>query len=113
MMIQHVFTFERVALGKPPAPSRWHVTLATAESLEIVAALEFVPGMQAWRLKAYHPLPLEEAAWSHPAYPASAKPRMVPAWLQREVIAQLAFWGLAKLLGRTHALAPVESREGN
>ena len=93
-MIQHSFPFERVALAKPPAASCWHVTLATAVSLEILVTFEFIPGMEAWRLKSCRPLAQEEAAWSHPAYRASGRPRTVPAWLQREVIAQLTVWSL-------------------
>lgn len=109
MMVQHAFVFESVALAKPPLSSCWRVTLATADSVEILATLDFIPAMEAWRLCPCPPLPREEASWSHSAYPASSRPRTVPAWLQREVIAQLAAWSIGKLLGRE----PSHAREGD
>ena len=100
-MIQHRFAFRlihRVRLGHS---ARWHLTYRAGDSTRIVATLDYLPTSQEWRLKsAPPPLHPTEAAWSHPAYKGAGSgkgPQSVPAWLQREVIAQLAAWGLETL----------------
>ena len=100
-MIQHRFSAELVARGRPPAPSRWHLTYRDGDSLEILAEIDFRPETQDWRLRSRVPaLRGRDATWSSSGYPAAARPSTVPAWLQREITAQLFVWALEALKGR-------------
>lgn len=98
---QNEFTFEAVARG---LTTRWHV----AHRGRVVATLDL--RADEWRLLGVEapsgPLSGCSAAWSQEAAPARAK--SVPAWMRREVIAQLAAWALPALCSR-HVAASCDS----
>lgn len=111
-MIQHRFSFPRVARGKSRGqsqqPSHWQVTLADGDSLRILARIEFHHDALEWRLESCGDElpPSLRATWSHPTYKSVKS--TVPAWLRDEIVAQLLVWAHAALHGRSERMYHID-----
>ena len=94
--IQESFRFDLVAAG---ATSRWivHCQFPGDEPFPgsaAVADLDLRRDEGTWELSPRLPLQLRTSAfWAHNGQPVR---RSVPAWMQREAVAQLAVWALAR-----------------